>query len=888
MIELLYITLILFGGFLPFFLIFPKFKYLKIFILSILFVICCLISYKFQVHCYFNTNNLCKRKKLENIQRLDNDPINLLNATTFYPNGTVKNIDCEFMNDKNFSLIRTENYSIQCLENYYIRDNLSCPITDIKLSNKNISEYQHFIKINDNEYLHFTKENKLGKLYKSFNYNDFKNNIEDTIPIDKIIRKEFHKLSNPYHSFNKFTYFFDSFNESFIIITLLVTIFFENSDNLKCNVMKIINTFIFQSIFSALTLIRFIRFIEYKKFLFENKDIYYDESNFPKEIFNLDIFPLGICINIFLYNILYIIFPNKISFCKSKKPIDNNNDEDDNNLENKRKIETKNLFLFLIISIIPFIFPILNLLTISNKNEINLKNNYNHTISNWKMAPLKSIQLKNRISNDENLKQQSEDYFEIERIKDYNYINTFLNRGKKCGKDNDGNYLFFPEGIDCPINGLFISNSSQVNSNYTQIELIKNRYYLYYTNQNTEGKILIDIWNKINSDKWKEADLAFSIPFKELINSFYSKDLYSIYYIGINISSIEKNAYNRIENFEGIIDIYKYFRLVLLIIFCVECLINLIGIILMFCLTIKLIYFILFLLVNISFIILLILYLNIDIKYIIEFLDKINSDFEFEKSEIRFDIIILLIVSFVSLIIIIILMGFSCSKKEDLENNESRVNLIHDLDKEGITPKEFQNSEVDENKDNNDINFIKKDEDENNNINNEIIKINGENKGDINIIKDNDIENINNEKIIKIKDIDANNKENENLIIENNKTFDNLNLDLDDSNRNSFHIFNDKKENDSLKNNLPFELKEDEKLMCVIFQNSEEKEVQYPIKCKDKLLFKNLEDILYDKYPKYKETENEFYVDDKKIDKLKTLEENNIKDGQVIMMKIMN
>ena len=76
--------------------------------------------------------------------------------------------------------------------------------------------------------------------------------------------------------------------------------------------------------------------------------------------------------------------------------------------------------------------------------------------------------------------------------------------------------------------------------------------------------------------------------------------------------------------------------------------------------------------------------------------------------------------------------------------------------------------------------------------------------------------------------------------------------------------------------------------MCVIFQSNEEKEVQYPIKCKDKLLFKNLEDIFYDKYPKYKETENEFYVDNNRIDKLKTLEENNIKDGQIILMKIMN
>ena len=340
MIELLYITLILFGGFLPFFFIFSKFKYLKIFILSILFVVYILISYKFKIHCYFNNNNLCDRKKLENSYKLDDYPINLL-----YKNDISKKIEFKVMNDKTFSLIRTENYSIQCLENYYIRDNLSCPITDIKLSNKNNSEYQNYIKINDNEYLYYTKENKLGKLYKSFNYNDFKNNKEDTIPIDKIIRVQFHKLSNPFHSFKLFYIFFDSFIETFIVISLLFTIFFENSDNLKCNIMKIINTFIFQLIFSYLSVIRFIKFNNCKIFLIENKDIYYDESNFPNEIFNLDICPLGICINIFLDNILYIIFPDKKFLCKNKKPINNDND-DYNNLEKKEILLKKKIYLF--------------------------------------------------------------------------------------------------------------------------------------------------------------------------------------------------------------------------------------------------------------------------------------------------------------------------------------------------------------------------------------------------------------------------------------------------------------------------------------------------------------------------------------------------------------
>jgi len=44
--------------------------------------------------------------------------------------------------------------------------------------------------------------------------------------------------------------------------------------------------------------------------------------------------------------------------------------------------------------------------------------------------------------------------------------------------------------------------------------------------------------------------------------------------------------------------------------------------------------------------------------------------------------------------------------------------------------------------------------------------------------------------------------------------------------------------------------------------------------------------MLYEKFPKYKETENVFISNSVKINKLKTLEENNIKDGQIIMMTV--
>ena len=63
-----------------------------------------------------------------------------------------------------------------------------------------------------------------------------------------------------------------------------------------------------------------------------------------------------------------------------------------------------------------------------------------------------------------------------------------------------------------------------------------NNSYLYYSNQFTEEKIIIDLWDGY-SNEWSDANEAFSIPFKEFIDY----GLYSIYYIGINISSIKDN-----------------------------------------------------------------------------------------------------------------------------------------------------------------------------------------------------------------------------------------------------------------------------------------------------------------------------------------------------------
>ena len=70
--------------------------------------------------------------------------------------------------------------------------------------------------------------------------------------------------------------------------------------------------------------------------------------------------------------------------------------------------------------------------------------------------------------------------------------------------------------------------------------------------------------------------------------------------------------------------------------------------------------------------------------------------------------------------------------------------------------------------------------------------------------------------------------------------------------------------------------------MTVIFQSPDEKEMIFPITCKRDLIFNQVEKLLYEKVPKYKETNNIFLCNGKPINKIKTLEENNIKHRQII------
>ena len=78
---------------------------------------------------------------------------------------------------------------------------------------------------------------------------------------------------------------------------------------------------------------------------------------------------------------------------------------------------------------------------------------------------------------------------------------------------------------------------------------------------------------------------------------------------------------------------------------------------------------------------------------------------------------------------------------------------------------------------------------------------------------------------------------------------------------------------------------EGEKLISIKIV-SVEKDVDYSIIIKNTETFSKIEYMLYNKFPKYIETENVFLTGGNKINKHRTLEDNKIKNGDVIVIAV--
>ena len=134
------------------------------------------------------------------------------------------------------------------------------------------------------------------------------------------------------------------------------------------------------------------------------------------------------------------------------------------------------------------------------------------------------------------------------------------------------------------------------------------------------------------------------------------------------------------------------------------------------------------------------------------------------------------------------------------------------------------------------------------------------------------------------------NKQNQNVEMLNKK------LNLFDKKNNNFEnevlelvkdLREKEKEIKNLKSSLPFEIKQGEKLMSIIFVSVDQK-IHHSFICKNTDIFINLEKSLYDIYPKFGECENYFLLNGNKINKYKSLESNNIKDSDIITLNQYN
>ena len=60
--------------------------------------------------------------------------------------------------------------------------------------------------------------------------------------------------------------------------------------------------------------------------------------------------------------------------------------------------------------------------------------------------------------------------------------------------------------------------------------------------------------------------------------------------------------------------------------------------------------------------------------------------------------------------------------------------------------------------------------------------------------------------------------------------------------------------------------------------------INYPILCKKTDTINKIEEELYYKYPEYRNSNNYFLFNNQKLNKYRSLEENNIKEGSVIIL----
>ena len=139
-----------------------------------------------------------------------------------------------------------------------------------------------------------------------------------------------------------------------------------------------------------------------------------------------------------------------------------------------------------------------------------------------------------------------------------------------------------------------------------------------------------------------------------------------------------------------------------------------------------------------------------------------------------------------------------------------------------------------------------------------------------------------NEQIEKYKIIikDLNDKLSGNNLVDNYKILELQNLIKEKTDE--INILKSKLNDNNIDNIQP-----GEKIIAIGFTSSDQTIQNFFRPCKDSDLFVRLEEKLYDEYPQYKDVETYFLVNGKKVLRFKSMKENDIKNGQVIMLNIV-
>ena len=87
----------------------------------------------------------------------------------------------------------------------------------------------------------------------------------------------------------------------------------------------------------------------------------------------------------------------------------------------------------------------------------------------------------------------------------------------------------------------------------------------------------------------------------------------------------------------------------------------------------------------------------------------------------------------------------------------------------------------------------------------------------------------------------------------------------------------------SLEERLLFDSPKNEKLMNITIKSGYQK-IKYSLICKNTDKINDIEKMLYKKFPDFPKTENYFLCNGASIEKFKSLEENKIKDGDILLV----